>query len=267
MNHLLRPHAPITEKGWDQIDEEGRQRLVPALAARKLVDFSGPLGWQHSSTNLGRTKPIDGAPAGGLVARQRQVLGLVELRADFTVSREDVLDADRGAADIDFAGLDEAARQIAMAENIAVVHGWSEAGIVGMTEASPHAPISLGDDFANYPGIVAKAVATLLSVGIGGPYGLALGPDSYTGVVETTEHGGLVVFDHLHQILGGPIVWSPGVRGAVVVSMRGGDFRFDSGQDLSIGYDHHDADNVHLYLGESFSFRVTSPDAAVVLSA
>jgi uncharacterized linocin/CFP29 family protein len=85
--------------------------------------------------------------------------------------------------------------------------------------------------------------------------------------VETTEHGGLVVFDHLRQILGGPIVWSPGVRGAVVVSMRGGDFLFESGEDLSIGYDHHDADNVHLYLVESFSFHVASPDAAVVLSA
>ena len=86
-------------------------------------------------------------------------------------------------------------------------------------------------------------------------------------MVETTEHGGLVVFDHLRQILGGPIVWSPGVRGAVVVSMRGGDFLLESGEDLSIGYDHHDADNVHLYLVESFSFRVASADAAVVLSA
>jgi uncharacterized linocin/CFP29 family protein len=49
--------------------------------------------------------------------------------------------------------------------------------------------------------------------------------------------------------------------------MRGGDFLFESGEDLSIGYDHHDADNVYLYLVESFSFHVASPDAAVVLSA
>jgi uncharacterized linocin/CFP29 family protein len=267
VNHLLRSHAPITESGWDQVDEEGRQRLVPALAGRKLVDFSGPLGWQHSSTNLGRTKSISGVPARSLIARQRQVLPLVELRADFSVSREELLDADRGAQDINLEGLDEAAGQIAMAENIAVIHGWADAGIVGMTEASPHAPISLGADYANYPSVVAKAVEVLLSVGIGGPYGLALGPDGYTGVVETTEHGGLIVFDHLRQILGGPIVWAPGVRGAVVASMRGGDFLFESGEDLSIGYDHHDADNVHLYLGESFSFHVASPDAAVVLSA
>ncbi|MGH9082831.1 MAG: family 1 encapsulin nanocompartment shell protein, partial [Acidimicrobiales bacterium] len=97
-------------------------------------------------------------------------------------------------------------------------------------------------------------------------YGLALGPDGYTGVVETTEHGGLVVFDHLRAILGGPIVWAPGVSGAVVVSLRGGDFVFESGQDLSLGYEHHDAGSVHLYLEESFSFRVVTPDAAVILS-
>jgi uncharacterized linocin/CFP29 family protein len=55
------------------------------------------------------------------------------------------------------------------------------------------------------------------------------------------------------------------VNGAVVLSQRGGDFLFESGQDLSIGYDSHDADVVRLYLEESFSFRVATPEAAVVL--
>ncbi|HUA95904.1 MAG TPA: family 1 encapsulin nanocompartment shell protein [Acidimicrobiales bacterium] len=265
MNHLLRSHAPITEAGWEQLDEEGRQRLVPALAARKLVDFSGPLGWQYSATNLGRTAMIEG-PGEGLVARRRTVLPLVELRAEFSVSRDELVDADRGAVDTDLEPLDEAARRIARAENIAVFHGWGEAGLTGIAEASPHPPLSLGTDFANYPGHVARAVERLLEGGISGPYGLALGPEGYTGVVETTEHGGLIVFDHLHRILDGPIVWAPGVKGAVVVSLRGGDFLFESGQDLSIGYSHHDAELVHLYLEESFSFRIASADAAVALN-
>jgi uncharacterized linocin/CFP29 family protein len=85
-------------------------------------------------------------------------------------------------------------------------------------------------------------------------------------VVETTEHGGLIVFDHLRQILDGPIVWAPGVVGAVVLSLRGGDFLFDSGEDLSLGYSHHDSENVHLYLEESFTFRAVTPEAAVVLA-
>lgn len=40
----------------------------------------------------------------------------------------------------------------------------------------------------------------------------------------------------------------------------------DVGQDLSIGYRHHDADTVYLYLEESFAFRVVEPDAVVALS-
>jgi uncharacterized linocin/CFP29 family protein len=53
----------------------------------------------------------------------------------------------------------------------------------------------------------------------------------------------------------------------VVLSLRGGDFLFESGQDLSIGYARHDADMVQLYLEESFSFRVATPEAAVTLTA
>jgi len=267
VNHLLRTHAPITETAWAVVDEEARQRLVPALAARKLVDFSGPAGWEHSATNLGRTVALPDAPGEGLTARQRRVMPLVELRADFAVGRDELLEADRGALDLDLGPLDEAARRIARAENVAVFHGWATAGIAGIAEVATHRLSLTGDLFAEYPGHVAKAVELLLSDGISGPYGLALGPDGYTGVVETTEHGGLVVFDHLHQILGGPIVWAPGVTGAVVVSLRGGDFLFDAGQDISIGYDHHDGDAVHLYLEESFSFRVTEPAAAVALGA
>jgi uncharacterized linocin/CFP29 family protein len=62
-------------------------------------------------------------------------------------------------------------------------------------------------------------------------------------------------------------VWAPGVNGAVVLSVRGGDFLFESGQDLSVGYDSHDADAVRLYLEESFSFRVATAEAAVALTA
>jgi len=53
-NHLLRSLAPISGAGWALIDDEARDRLGVALAARRLVDFSGPHGWQHSATNLGR---------------------------------------------------------------------------------------------------------------------------------------------------------------------------------------------------------------------
>jgi uncharacterized linocin/CFP29 family protein len=265
VNHLLRDLAPISDKGWELIDEEGRERLTPGLAVRRLTDFSGPKGWTYSATNLGRTEPSSAGPVADVSAIQRRVLPLVELRADFTVSRAELRDGDRGAVDVDFDSLDAAAQRMAVAENTAVFHGFGSAGIMGICDACAHDPVALSEDFADYPSHVAKAVEILLETGISGPYGLALGSDGYTGVVETTEHGGYPVFEHLRNILGGPIVWAPGVRGAVVLSLRGGDFLYESGQDLAIGYDSHDAAAVQLYIEESFSFRVATPEAAVAL--
>ncbi len=267
MDHLLRGLAPITDSGWSLLDSEARGRLTPALAARRLTDFSGPHGWAHSASNLGRTQPLAVAHQQGVDALRRRVLALAELRADFTVSREELRDQDRGAVDVDLASLDDAAHRIAVAENVAVFHGWAEAEIVGIAQSTPHEPRPLGGDAERYPSAVAGAVEHLLRSGVGGPYGLALGREQYTRVVETAEHGGHLLLDHLRKILGGPIVWAPGVEGAVVLSQRGGDFIFDCGQDLSIGYERHDADTVELYLQESFTFVVASPDAAVALTA
>ncbi len=266
MSHLLREHAPITEGNWKLLDSEARERLAPALAARKLVDFAGPHGWQYSATNLGRVKEIDGPPGKGVSGVQRQVLALVELRASFAISRAELADADRGAEDADLEALDQAAHRIAVAENAAVFHGWKAAGITGILEASPHDAIELGEDCERYPRHVAKAVDALLSAGIEGPYGLALGPDAHTRVLETSEHGGYPLLEHLREVVGGPLVWSPGLQGAAVLSVRGGDFLFEAGEDLSIGYESHDADAVNLYLEESLSFRVATPEAAVALT-
>src|SRR5205823_8065226 len=140
-------------------------------------------------------------------------------------------------------------------------HGWLTAGISGLTEASSHDPIALDADVNRYPVTVARAVDVLRHAGIAGPYGLAIAPDRYTEITETTEHGGYPLFDHLREILGGPLLWAPGVKGGVVASQRGGDFVFESGQDIAIGYASHDHDHVQLYLQETYSFRVLEPGA------
>ncbi|HLH14095.1 MAG TPA: family 1 encapsulin nanocompartment shell protein, partial [Solirubrobacteraceae bacterium] len=266
MSHLLREHAPITQETWALIDDEARERLTPALAARRLVDFSGPHGWQHSATSLGRVRALADTPQPGMLAAQRRVLPIVEMRVPFTLSRSELRDADRGAQDVELGPLDEAARRMAVAENRAVFHGWSAAGIAGIAQASAHEPLALGEDCERYPRHVARAVQTLLDAGVGGPYGLALGSDAYTRVLETSEHGGFPLLEHLREILGGPLVWAPGVDGAVVLSQRGGDFVLEVGQELSIGYDSHDEQSVELYLEESISFRVLEDDAAVALT-
>ncbi|HKA93753.1 MAG TPA: family 1 encapsulin nanocompartment shell protein [Acidimicrobiia bacterium] len=265
MNHLLREVAPVSEVGWAAIDDEATRTLRHFLTARKVVDFSGPHGWTHAAEPTGRVEATKSAPATGVQAATRRVQPLTELRTPFEMSRRELEAVDRGAGDYDTQPVIDAARQAAMAEDAAVFHGYDPAGIKGISEASPHPSIDITDDYNEYPGTVARAVATLQAAGIGGPFAVALGPRCYTGVIETTERGGYPVLEHIRLIAGGPVLWAPSVDGAVVVSLRGGDFELTCGQDFSIGYLDHDADNVRLYLEESMTFRALSPDAGLAL--
>ena len=178
-------------------------------------------------------------------------------------SRDELRDDDRGAADADLEPLDRAAHQIAVAENRAVFHGWQRRRHHRDRRGLTARGLELGEHPDGYRRPVASAVEQLLRSGISGPYALALGNEQYKRAVETAEHGGYPLLDHLRKIINGDIVWAPGVDGAVVVSLRGGDFLLEVGQDLSIGYLDHDRDVVRLYLEESFSFRVATPEAAV----
>ncbi|HEY9414645.1 MAG TPA: family 1 encapsulin nanocompartment shell protein [Pseudonocardia sp.] len=267
MDHLLRDIAPIPSVAWQRIDEEARERLVPLLAARRVVDWSGGGGWERSAVSLGRTADVPTPPGsnGGVQTRQRRVLTLTEIRVPFTVDRREIADAQRGARDLEFDDLFRAARQAAETENRAVFHGWPDAGIVGIMQASPAPNIKLGEDMDSYPGVVTAAVERLRLAGVEGPYALCVGPDIHGRILQASEDGHLLL-DHIGRILGGSVIWTPGLDGAVVLSQRGGDFTLSVGQDLSIGYLDHDADTVNLYLEESFTFQTEEPDAAIALT-
>jgi uncharacterized linocin/CFP29 family protein len=262
----MRDKAPITEAAWKEIDAEATRSLTHFLAGRKLIDFSGPHGWERSSVDLGRVESLDAGPVEGVSASRRLVEPLIELRTPFTLARRELDAADRGATDVDLAPVIAAARSAAMAEDGSIFHGFAAGGIGGIAERSPHPSVPISDDYNDYPSHVARALATLRAADIGGPYAIALGARCYTGVIETTEHGGFPVFEHLRLMLGGPVVWAPAVDGAVVLSQRGGDFELVVGEDLSVGYRSHDADTVTLYIEESLAMRINSPDAAVHLA-
>ena len=265
MNHLRREQAPISAEAWKQIDDEASSRLRTYLAGRRLVDFEGPRGWDFSAVNLGRTEDVATGPSPNVAARIRRVQPLVELRVTFDLDRGALDNADRGDPAIELGPLDTAARQLALAENVTVFHGYEGGGIRGITEESSHAMLPVRGEWSAYPSAVASAVARLLGSGVSGPYGLALGDDAWLGVSETIERGGYPLLEHLSRIVGGPIVWAPGVVGGILISQRGGDFVMHSGQDLSIGYLDHDREKVTLYLEESFTFRVLEPEAAIAL--
>ena len=262
MSHLHRELAPISDNAWTEIEKEATRTLRNFLAARQVVDFSGPHGWEFSADNLGRLERVQG-PVDGVEAGVRVVQPMVELRHTFTMTRADIDDIDRGRPDPDLSKVVEAAKRAALAEDHIVFCGFKEGHITGIAEASTFPPVEIDNNYAEYPKLVAKAVSSLREAGIDGPYAAVLGPRCWTGVIETTEYGGYPVLEHLRLILGGPVVWAPAVDGAVVMSTRGEDFQLTCGEDMAVGYLSHGPDTVELFLEESIGFRVLTSEAAV----
>jgi uncharacterized linocin/CFP29 family protein len=265
MNHLRRELAPISDAAWAEITAEAALTLRHFLTGRRLVEFAGPTGWNTDAAPRGRVEEINDTQE-GIRARLRVAQPFVEFRAKFSLERDHLDAIDRGARDADIDPVRDAARHLALAEDNAVFLGNRGARITGIAEASPHANLWIGDDYGHYPDIVARAVAMLQAAGIGGPYAVVLGPRCYTGVIESTEMGGYPVLEHLRLIAGGAVLWAPAVDGAIVMSTRGDDYELTVGQDAAIGYADHDDGRVNLYLEESFTFQVLTPEAAVHLA-
>jgi uncharacterized linocin/CFP29 family protein len=265
MDHLRRALAPVPTAAWDQIDEEAQRTLRLTLAARRVVDVTGPTGWQTDALSSGVVELVAPPPASQVAARVRRPVPFLELSSDFELDQGDVDTADRGNPAIDTGPVVAACRRIAIAEDALVFHGNATTGTRGIVDASPHAPISAGSDPRKAPDHVASALQLLRDAGINGPYALVVGDALYTALQGSTDHGE-PIRGHLTSVLyGGPVVWSSALDGAVVLSTRGGDFELALGQDLAIGYRGTEGDAIRLYVEESLAFRVLTPEAAVHL--
>ena len=264
MNNLHRELAPISAAAWTELEQEARRTFTRHLAGRRLVDVPEAAGITAAAVSTGHLSPID-PPGDGVVAHLRQSQALVELRAPFAVDRGAVDDVERGSKDSDWQPVKDAARQIAYAEDRLVFEGYPAAGIDGIRGASSNPEIALPAEVRDYPHAISRAITTLRLAGVGGPYSLALSADAYTAVNETVDHG-YPIHEHLARLIDGQIVWAPAIRGAFLVSTRGGDYELQLGQDLSIGYASHDAASVHLYLQQTLTFRALTAEAAVPLA-
>jgi uncharacterized linocin/CFP29 family protein len=261
MNNLHRELAPVSEEAWAQIEQEAARTFKRHLAGRRVVDVDGPSGLAFSAVGTGRVRGID-PPGDGVQARLRQVAALVELRAPFSLNREEIDDVARGAQDADWQPVKDAARQIAFAEDGAIFEGYAAAGIDGIRQGSSNPPVILPTDVKGYPAAIAQALSQLRVAGVDGPYSVLLSAEAYTEVSETSDHG-YPVIQHIKRLLTGDIIWAPAISGAMVVTTRGGDFSLHLGQDLSIGYLSHTEAEVTLYLEETLTFAMLTSEAAV----
>ena len=264
MNNLHRELAPISDAAWAQIEEEAARTLKRYLAGRRVVDLRGPDGTALSAIGTGHLQNI-AAPGNGILARQRQVKALVELRVPFELDRQAIDDVERGANDSDWQPAKDAARLIAFAEDRAIFEGYPAAGIEGIRPGTSNPVMILPADARAYPEAIAQALSQLRLVGVDGPYCVLLGADAYTALAETVDQG-YPVLQHIKRLVDSEIIWAPAIAGAFVLSTRGGDFDLHVGQDVSIGYSSHSATAVSLYLQETFTFLLLTSEAAVALA-
>jgi uncharacterized linocin/CFP29 family protein len=264
MNNLHRELAPVSDAAWAQIEEETTRTLKRYLAGRRVVDVLPAGGNALPGVTTGHLLPI-APPADGIIAHQREVKPLVELRVPFELSRQAIDDVERGSDDSDWQPAKDAAKTLAFAEDRAIFDGYQAASIQGIREGTSNPIKSLPDDVRAYPDAVAQALTQLRLVGVNGPYVALLGADEYTELLETRDHG-YPILEHVKRIIDGEIIWAPAVKGAFVMSTRGGDFELKIGSDVSIGYSSHTDAIVRLYLQETFTFRVLTSEASVALS-
>lgn len=266
MNNLHRELAPITPEAWAQIEEEARRTFKRTVAGRRVVDVVGPSGPSLAGVGTGHLHEV-ASHTEGVRVRRREVQPLIELRVPFTVTRVAVDDVERGAQDSDWQPVKDAVMQIAYAEDRAIFDGLADAGISGLRPTSSNKRLVLPEDVEDYPDVVAQALSELRLAGVDGPYKVLLSADAYTALAEKTAHG-YPVLRHVARLVGeDDLVWAPAIEGGVVISCRGGDYQLTLGEDLSIGYLSHDAENIALYLQESFTFLPFTAEASVTLDA
>ncbi len=263
MNNLHRELAPISDGAWAQIEEEAQRTLKRYLAGRRVVDVKGPGGVMLSAVGTGHLKNL-AAPGADIIARQREVKALVEMRVSFELERQAIDDVDRGANDSDWQALKDAAKLIAFAEDRAIFEGYAAAGIEGVRQGTSNKVAALPIDPAHYPDAVAEALSQLRLAGVNGPYSVVMGADAYTALSEASDHG-YPVIQHIQRLVNDEIIFAPAIAGAFVLTTRGGDFELHLGQDVSIGYLSHDDKNVSLYLQESMTFLLLTAEASVAI--
>ena len=106
MDILRRSISPITTEAWEAIDQQAKKVLEAHLSCRKFVDVTGPKGWNYSAESLGRLNLYEDADVHYGIRRN---LPLIEPRVPFEMSLMELDNVNRGAKDIDFTTLDEAA--------------------------------------------------------------------------------------------------------------------------------------------------------------
>ncbi len=264
MDILKRNLAPVSQAGWSVIDEVARDTLKANLSARKFADINGPHGIGYTCVSLGRLALGSQQDKSGVQYGTYMVQPLVESRMNFSLKTWELDNIERGAKDIQLDSLTEAAKNMAAFEENAVYSGFKPGSIKGLRESAKGPIIALKPEPDSIMDAVLEGQARIIAEGIESPFSLVVSKALWKVLGRPAPGGSLR--ELIERQLGGSVIYSDFTDGAILASVRGGDFELVLGQDLSIGYHHHTSEEIFMFITESFTFRVITPEALVLFS-
>jgi len=252
MDVLKRNLAPISDEAWQEIDNRAKEVLTSILSARKVVNVNGPLGLDYAALPEGRLD-VKSDQEGDIRTGTYRVKPLVEARIAFELNKWELDNVARGAKDIELDALEEAARKLALFEENAVYNSYSEGSIKGLSELAGHT-LKFGENASEIMASVSEARFLLMNAFVEQPFTLVVGKEAYKRLNGIFE--GYPLLQVVKSIIGGDVILSEVVDGALLLPFDHEDIELTVGQDFSIGYEAHDSKVVKFFMTESFTFRI-----------
>lgn len=261
MDILKKSIAPITTDAWEEINDTAKEAILSRLTARQVLKVLGPKGLDYNAVGEGRLENLKGDPNKSEVCTGTyKMKHLVEARISFEISKWELDNIERGAKDIEFDALEEAAEKLALFEENAIYNGYPEGDIVGLSEAAGHS-MKFGKDGEDILKNIGEAKFALYQSYAQGPFDLVVSPEAYQKINIIYE--GASLYKLIEQVIGGKIIRSEVVKGALLVPHFDDDLEFTVGQDYAVGYEGDADENVRLFITESFTLRILDEDKIV----
>lgn len=263
MDILRRSLAPISQAGWNEIEEQAKDVFQTVLTARKFAEVDGPHGIDHAAVSMGRLEVPEGQKDKDVRYGINRVMPLMEVRKSFNVNIWELDNAVRGAEDIKLEDMENAAKEIAEFEEDAIYNGFDKACIKGLKNSTEHDALNFPDNAEDILQTISSAINQMKQSFVDGPDTLVLGTEKWQKLMISGT--GYPLYKRVEDLLnGGNIILNPYIKEGYLLNANGGDFKLTLGQDFSIGYESHNEKEVQLYFTESFTFQVLDPAAVIV---
>lgn len=266
---MIRPVLPhgLSDDVIERVHSRAIERARAMLTARRVLDFEGPLGAGIESLEVGA---VHHEPLGetGAKVSARRAIPIPRLYSTFVMPERELEGAMSLGLPLDTSPAEDAAEEVALAEEHVVYHGVRELGIEGILHHSSTHRVPLSDwaTPGGAIGDVIQAADKLDAARINGPFALVLAPSLYNQLFRKYEGSDVLALDHLRRLASGGIFKSH-VLDEVGVLLSPDLGPIVCAEDLSVSFLEVRESTLRFLVSSAVVVRLDDPGAACVLGA